>query len=830
MSDTLARTRLPSDALRWSCDLCQVDADDTRQVAPVEGTIGQDRALKAIRVGLELDAPGYNVFVSGLSGTGRTTTVKRILKSLAPKCDVPLDRAFVHNFSEPESPTLINLPAGRAREFARVVEEFGQVLLQNLPGLLEDKDFVERRTEIMNRYGEAERALLKEFTDRVKEDGFGVAQVQAGPFQRPEVFPVRDGQPVPIEAVREAVAQGALTEEQGEEIHAKWEAYRAELREVIAKARDSGREMGAEIETLLQESVRILIDGDLTDIRRRFRGEEKLQAWIDDVEKEILEEVIHMPPAPSPEQMAEAWQQKIEAHVARYAVNVLLDRSGLDGCPVVVENFPTFTNLFGTIDRVPVGPGVWGADHRHIKAGSLLRADRGFLLLSARDVLSEPDVWEFLKRALRSQRLEIQVPPTSMLVAPATLKPEPIKVVVKVIMIGEPGLYDVLFRADPDFRKIFKVKADFDASMKLNDDNLRHFASVVAKIGNEENLLPIERDALGALAEAAVRDAGRRNRLSTRFNEVADIAREACFWAREDGQERVGEAHVRRAIEERADRYGLMEERLQDLMEQDVLMISTDGSRVGEINGLSVYQIGYHAFGKPTRITAATSAGGVGIINVEREARLSGGIYDKGVLIIAGWMRRMFAQDRPLSLTASLCFEQSYSGVDGDSASVAEIAALLSELAGIPIDCGLAVTGSVNQHGEVQPIGGVNEKVEGFFDLCLARGLTGRQGCVVPDRNVEDLMLRPDIVEAVAEGKFHVYAVGRVEDAIEILLGTPAGARNEDGEFAEGTVFAAVEDKLDRYYRCAEGGDGDISPALLAADQSGEAAKDGGRS
>jgi lon-related putative ATP-dependent protease len=818
MSDVRTTTHLLPEALRWSCDGSQLPGEDTRSVPPVEGTIGQDRALKALKVGLELHAPGYNVFVSGATGTGRTTTVKRILKALAPTRPVPKDRAFVFNFEDSECPTFLRLPAGRARELARAMTEFSLLLNQHLPRLFEDKDFTEKRDDIMSNHGGFERGLLTALSEKVQEEGFAVVQVQVGPFQRPEIAPVHEGKPVPIDSIRAAMEQGAVPEEVGKELLAKYEAFSDELLDILTQIRENSRTMASEIQGLARQIAHVLIDGHLTDLRRRFPGEDKIQAFVDAVEKDILEEII-VPPNPA-EATADnaAWREHIGSHVARYTVNVLLDNSRLSGCPVVTENYPTFTNLFGAIERIPIGPGIWGSDHRHVKAGSLLKADGGYLILSARDVLAEPAVWHFLKQALRSRRLEIQAPP-SPLMSPAMLKPEPIKIDVKIVMIGEPGLYDALFAADPDFRKIFKVKADFDASMKRGKDSLHHFISVVAKICKEDSLLPLDGGALGVCAEMAVRDAGRRNRISVRFNEVADVVREAHFWATEDGSEVVTAEHVRKSIEERADRYGLMEERLQSMMEQDVLMIATDGSRVGQVNGLSVYQIGYHSFGKPTRITAATSSGGVGIINVEREARLSGGIYDKGVLIISGWMRRMFAQDRPMSLTASLCFEQSYSGVDGDSASVAEICALLSELSELPLDNSFAVTGSINQHGEVQPVGGVNEKIEGYFDLCQSVGLTGRQGCIIPGRNVMDLMLRPDIQTAVAEGKFHVHAVGRAEEALEILTGVTPGERDEDGTFAEGTIYAAVEAKLDHYAARAEDGSSEMSPQLLAAER-----------
>ena len=394
-----------------------------------------------------------------------------------------------------------------------------------------------------------------------------------------------------------------------------------------------------------------------------------------------------------------------------------------------------------------------------------------------------------------------------------------------MILIGDPGVYDLLYLNDSDFRKIFKVKADFDSSMPLTRENLAHFGLVARRICEKEGLRGPDSSALAACAEFAVRDAGRRDRISTRFNEVADVLREADFHAGMEGSEKILRSHVRAAVEGRADRHGILEDRVFRMLREDLLMVSTEGKKVGQVNGLSVYQAGYHSFGKPTRITASASAGSVGIINIEREARLSGGIYDKGVLIIAGWMRRTFAQERPLSLTASLSFEQSYSGVDGDSASVAEICALLSELSGVPIDQGFAVTGSVNQHGEIQPVGGVNEKIEGFFRLCSERGLTGSQGCVIPASNREDLMLDPKVVEAVEAGRFQVHAVRNLDQVIRILMGLPAGERREDGSFPEGTLFALVAARLEKYAAEAGAWGGEMNPRFLASDRGREAAK-----
>jgi len=652
-----------------------------------------------------------------------------------------------------------------------------------------------------------------------------VVQVPVGPLQRPAVFPVLEGKPVPEEEIERAVAEGALSRKKGKEILQKLGAFREELEEVLRKARELTRKAQEAVDELFRDCLRLLLEGHLADLRKQFQGERAILEFLGDLERDFVENTLPPQAGEEDSESAGAWRERLEKVLARYTVNVLIDRSGYKGCPVVIEDYPTFTNLFGAIQAGRRGRGGGGPDHRSIVPGSLLRADGGYLLLSARDLLSDGRVWEHLKKALKTGRLEIQPPPEGPRYEPITLKPQPVDIRVKVILIGDPGAYDLLYLNDSDFRKIFKVKADFDSSMPLTRENLAHFGLVARRICEKEGLRRPERSALAACAEFAVRDAGRRNRISTRFNEVADVLREADFHAGMDGSEKILRSHVRAAVEGRADRHGILEDRVFRMLREELLMVSTGGKKVGQVNGLSVYQMGYHSFGKPTRITASASAGSVGIINIEREARLSGGIYDKGVLIIAGWMRRTFAQERPLSLTASLSFEQSYSGVDGDSASVAEICALLSELSGVPIDQGFAVTGSVNQHGEIQPVGGVNEKIEGFFRLCSERGLTGSQGCVIPASNREDLMLDPGVVEAVEAGRFQVHAARNLDQVIRILMGLPAGERRKDGSFPEGTLFALVAARLEKYAAEAGAWGGEMNPRLLASDRRGEAAE-----
>jgi ATP-dependent Lon protease len=479
-----------------------------------------------------------------------------------------------------------------------------------------------------------------------------------------------------------------------------------------------------------------------------------------------------------------------------YGVNVVLAHNSEESCPVIFETTPNFLNLFGAIQRSYDQRGIYSSDFMDLRGGSLLRADGGFIIMYALEVLTEPAVWRTLKRTLNHGKLEIQPSDFMFPFSIAALKPEPIVINVKVILIGDRQLYELIYEYEEDFKKIFKVRAEFDEEMPMTDEVIVQYGGRLRKLSEDEKLCPFDRTAVAALVEYGVRIAGRRSKVTARFNDMLDLAREACYAARQEGESPVTAQHVRMAIDAKVDRHNLYETKINELIQDGVLLIDTEGTRVGAVNGLSVYEIGGYAFGKPVRISATVALGKAGIINIEREANLSGRIHDKGMQILSGYLRGLFAQDKPLSLAASICFEQSYSGIDGDSASSTEIYALLSALSGLPIRQEIAVTGSMNQHGDIQAIGGVNQKIEGFFDVCRIKGLNGRQGVIIPAENVEDLMLREEVIDHVTMGRFHIYPVSRVEQGIEILTGVDAGARGADGQFEAGTVFALADARL----------------------------------
>ncbi|HMK37945.1 MAG TPA: AAA family ATPase, partial [Bacteroidota bacterium] len=528
----------------------------------------------------------------------------------------------------------------------------------------------------------------------------------------------------------------------------------------------------------------------LEEIREKFRAA-GLEEYLAEVRKSILDNLARF--NPKEEQTASVLGVQIareEDTFTEFAVNVIADNSGVQGAPVVLEKNPRYKNLFGTIDREVDRNGVWRSDFTLIKAGSIVKADGGYLVLNALDALSEPGVWNTLKRILRNRQIEIQPPESGILGSSSALKPQAIDLDVKVIMIGDSPMYQILYEYDEDFKKIFKIRADFDTEMENGEKSISSYLSFIKTLCEREQLTVFDTSALCEVVEYGVRLAGRQKKLSTRFSILADVLREANYWAGQEKSPHVTGDHVRRAINERIERVKLVEEKIQEMIDDGSIMIDTEGKVTGQVNGLSVYQTGEHEFGKPARITAKTSVGRAGIINIEREASLSGPSHNKGVLILGGYLRGKYAQDHPLELSASLAFEQSYAGVDGDSASSSEIYALLSSLSGVPIDQGIAVTGSVNQHGEIQPIGGVNLKIEGFFDCCRSRGLNGRQGVIIPHQNVADLMLRHDVTDAVEKNLFHVHAVRSIDEGLTILTGFPAG-----------TIHARVAARLKEYSR-----------------------------
>jgi predicted ATP-dependent protease len=799
----LKHAELPLAKLRWRCELSRIPFETTAQAELREGFIGQERALRALKMGVELSAPGYNVFVCGLAGTSRGGTIARMIEELHPPTKESLDRCYVNNFKLPDRPRLLTLPRGQANAFKKDVQAGLDFLRRRIPQVFEGEPFQRQKGRIVERFTVREKELMDDFTRRIAREQFALGHMQVGAVALPEIFPVLEGQMVPIEDISKMVHEGKLESPVAEDIERKYEQFRQEFTVVYRKTLTLSRELASELSYLEQEAASVLVDGVIEELKEKYPGTD-VSEYLEEVRHHLLDnldpfkeregEGEHDEEPPDGLPKAPGGPERDPFRV--YGVNVILAHNDEDKSPVIFETTPTYANLFGTIQRAYDTRGGWTSDFMDLRGGSLLRADGGFLIMYSMEALSEVGVWRALKRTLNHNRLEIQPLEMFYPFGGSALKPEAIDINVKVILIGDRQMYELLYEYEEDFRKIFKVRVEFDEEMHMSDDVIAEYAGRLRALSEKENLYPFDRGAFAAMLEYGVRQAGRRNKVTARFIDIADLAREAHYNAAAAGESVVRAAHVRGALSSKMERHNLIETRIREMIEEGTLLVDVSGTRVGQVNGLSVLEIGGYSFGKPVRITATAALGKTGLINIEREANLSGRFHDKGIHIIAGYLRSRFAQDKPMSLAASICFEQSYSGVDGDSASSTEIYALVSALSGLPLRQDIAVTGSINQQGDIQAIGGVNEKIEGFYDVCRIKGLTGTQGVMMPDSNVEDLMLREDILDEVAAGKFHIWPVAKVEQGIEILTGMVAGQKSSDGKFEAGTVFALMDDRL----------------------------------
>jgi len=792
-----AKTRfdeLSPDRLRWTCcpeDIPFASSDEAPACADI---IGQERALKAIQTGLDIKSIGYNIFITGMVGTGRTTTIKQLLDQLKKSERTPDDILYVNNFKNSDEPVLITLPAGQGKLFGAAMDRLIEMLRTSIPNLLKSQYYTEKRDAIVEGQQKKQRDLLQRFEEEVAEEGFSVIQVQMGLFTRPDLIPVIEGQAIPFAKIEALVKEKKIPKETLDKLKAKYGELTTELEALFEKLKEIDEETRTVLRKWDEEAIAPIIKGGIDEIRSRFPGP-RVDAHLGEVERNLVRTLDLFKNQKKDEKERER-DQGDDFH--DYRVNLLVDNADQKGAPVVIETNPTYPNLFGSIEFTYSRMGMGQTDFTMIKAGSFLKANGGYLVINALDALVEGGVWTTLKRTLRNQIFEIQNYLSMYFFSGPRIKPEPVKCDVKVVMIGDAYIFNLLYFQDEDFKKIFKIKGEFDSEMPKDADAVADYVRFIKKISVEDGLVPFDKDGIAALVEYATRIAGRQKKLSTRFHVIADVIRESSYWAGKSGRTSVGRADVDKAVEERFERVSLIEDKIQEMIEDGTIMIDTEGAVVGQVNGLSVYDMGQFMFGKPARITARTSMGRAGVINIEREADLSGPTHNKGVLILGGYLRGKYATKRPFTLSASLAFEQSYGGVDGDSASSTEVYALLSSLSGLPLRQDIAVTGSLNQKGEIQAIGGVNEKIEGFFDVCRAKGLTGTQGVVIPNQNVQNLMLRADVVDAVKAGKFHVYPVKTIDEGIEILTGVEAGRQRDDGTYEEGTVHALVDRELQR--------------------------------
>lgn len=764
-------------------------------VDPCCSIIGQQRAINAIRTGLNVRSEGYNIFVTGLGGTGRATTIKHLLEQMDHDRPGLQDVCYVNNFKNEDCPRVLIMKAGDGRRFKKDMGYLTNSVRKAVPKIYIADDYKDKHSRISREFDNRQKELIRRFEDKLTAAGFVMVQVQSGIGVRNEIQPLIDDEPASLDKLEQLSREGKFPLPRLDELRRLWDRLRREFDLTSTESKKLTNKLEVALEKLDYGAIAPLVTDKVNLLKKRF-PDDKVMAYLDEVQEALLSDLDRFREARPRRGEEEAPPYRKREPFEEFSINVVLDNSETDKVPIVTEMSPSYKNLFGSIERVVDRFGYWRTDFTRIFSGSILRASGGFLVMNAMDVLTEPGVWVHLKRAIRNNNVEITGYDPFFNMAGSGIKPEPIPLNVKVVLIGDPNIYRLLWQADEDFKKIFKIKAEFDSVMPFNKRNTHEYYRFTRRLIENEQLMPFDITGMQAVAEHGRRVAGQRNKLTTRFTMISDLIREASYVASKRKVSRVSREDVENALKERRSRVNLVEDKIQEMIDTNSLMISTSGKVVGQINGLSVYNIGDYAFGRPTRITVSTSMGKAGVINIEREADLSGPIHNKGVLVLSGYLREIFAQDKPLVMSASISFEQSYSGVDGDSASSTEIYAILSSLSGLPIRQDLAVTGSVNQKGEIQPIGGVNEKIEGFYDVCASRGLTGSQGCIVPHQNVSDMLLRADVLEAVAKGKFKIFPVKTIAQGIEILTGMPAGRRLASGKFTKGSVMAIVDEKL----------------------------------
>jgi lon-related putative ATP-dependent protease len=775
--------------LSQECKPSQFEFRTTNDLADLADVIGQDRAVEAIQFGIGIQREGYNLFALGPSGTGKRTTICQFLNLKAAAEPTPHDWIYVNDFEKPHKPRAIKLLSGQGVVLRDDMEELVEELQTAIPAAFESEDYRTRKQEVEEEFKERQERAFAKVQDKAQERNVSLIRTPVGLA----FAPMQDGEVVSPEEFQK------LPEKERKQVEGEIARLQEQLQEAIYQVRQWEREAREKMKELDREVAMFAVGHFIDELREKYAQMPEVVDYLNAVQEDVIENVEEFRKTEeAPQIMGIPLPPSLTGAPVfrRYQVNVIIDHSESEGAPVVFEEHPTFNNLIGRVEHI-AQMGALVTDFNLIKAGALHRANGGYLVVDARELLLQPYAWDGLKRVLRSQELRIESLGQALsLVSTVSLEPDPIPLDVKVILIGERLLYYLLYQYDPDFGELFKVEADFNQEMDRSPEGNQLYARLIATLARRNDLRPFDRRAVAQVITRSARMAGDAEKLSVHLLGVADLLREADYWAREAGHTVVRADDVKRAIEAQIHRSDRVRERVQERIQRGTILIDTDGERVGQVNGLSVLMLGNFSFGQPSRITARVRMGSGKVIDIEREVELGGPIHSKGVLILSSFLGSRYALEHPLSLSASLVFEQSYGGVEGDSASMAELCALLSALAEVPIKQSLAITGSVNQHGEAQPIGGVNEKIEGFFDVCRARGLTGEQGVIIPTSNQQHLMLRHDVVEAVKAGQFNIYAVETVDQAIELLTGLPAGRRGKTGDFTKGSVNQRVEARL----------------------------------
>lgn len=780
---------IPAEELRCFCDPQILDCETSKDLKPLDTIVGQERALKALDFGLGIRDLGFNIYVSGMPGTGRKTAVKRFLEEIAKDKPIPDDWVYVNNFQDNYRPRALSLPPGRAQEFKTDVENFVEHARTEIRKTFESEEYQTKRAATTQVMQQKRDELFKTINAEALQEGF---IIQATPMGMATI-PIKDGQPLKEEEFR------LLSQEKQDEITDKQQKLKERLKEVGRQLMSLDKSAFQRLQELDREVASYTLDLQIEDLEEKYQDLPRIVNYLKDVRADMLDN-LSLFRMDEQQKQQPAMEMPLpggeESRFRKYKVNVLVDNSQLDGAPIVMELNPTYNNLFGRIEKESQF-GAFFTDFTMIREGSLHRANGGYLILPVEEVLRNIFSWDSLKRAIRNKEIVIEEATERLgYMTTRGLMPESIPWDIKVILIGAPWLYYRMHELDEDYQELFKVKADFDTVMERTVENMRNYAAYVCTICEEEELRHFDKSGLARIVEHGCRLASHQDKLSSRFDEISNVIREANFYAGQEDAQYVGKEHVKRAIDEKFNRSSMIMEKTREMIDEGTIKIDVSGEALGQVNGLSVIDLGDISFGRPTRITTSIGLGREGLIDIEREAKLGGPLHTKGVMILSGYLAQRYAGNKPMSLSARLVFEQSYSGIDGDSASSTELYAILSALCGKPIKQSIAVTGSVNQKGEVQAIGGVNQKIEGFFDVCKVKGLSGEQGVMIPEANARNLMLSDEVVDAVRQGKFHIWKVGHIDEGIEVLTGVKAGKRKKNGEFEAGSINALVDKQI----------------------------------
>ena len=785
-----------ADKLCWKCDPSLFQFECTRDLAPLREFIGQERARRAMEFGLSMVNAGYNIYVAGLTGTGKTSMVKsyieRVIKEKKARGETFAldDWCYLYNFKEPDCPRIVSLSQGKGKVFRDQINDLLTKMKEELGRAFSSEEYKKERQKTVDEAQSEQQKTFEEIADEARHQGFSLQITPMGPI------------PIPMVGDKPMEEQEylALDEKARKQIDDKLNELRKKIRDAIEIASGVQRKTAERLEKADRAIADFAVTRLFGSLFDEYSAWPKIVQYLNELKSYVpdnlelfkaTEEPVH-PLFGVPVSQVMGGRSPF----APFQVNVFVDNSESKGPPVITELNPVFGNVFGKIERRFLFGG-YVSDHTMLKAGAISLANGGYLLLSARDVIMNVGVWQTLKRVIKNKEVRIEDPFEQFgLIAPQGMRPEPMPLKVKIVIIGDAQLYQLLAMYDEDFWEIFKVKADFDFEIEKTEKNIVDYAAFISGCCEECETRHFDPSGVAKVIEHSSRLVSDQERLSSRFAQIKEWVEEAEYWASKEGAKYISASHVQKAVDERYFRHNLIDERIRDMITRGIIMIDVEGGEVGQVNGLSVYSLGDITFGKPSRITAKTFLGRGGVINIERESQLSGPIHNKGVMILSGYLGWKYAQDKPLSLSASLCFEQSYEGVEGDSASSTELYAIISSLSEVPIRQNIAVTGSVNQKGEIQPIGGVNQKIEGFFRVCLAKGLTGDQGVLIPHQNLRNLMLREEVVDAVRDGKFHIYAVKTIDEGIEVLTGVSAGERQKDGTYPEGTINYSVDNHL----------------------------------